>query len=208
MTETSERAAIALAAQAATVTRFAPSPSGNLHLGNARTALFSFLLARRLGGRFILRIEDTDATRSSEEFCRNQQEDLTWLGLTWDAGPGREDGRGPYRQSQRVASYAEHFATLERADRVYECYCTALELEVSRKSQIAAGKPPRYAGTCRDLSPAQRAARRAAAPRQNAPAPDPDAPARRHGPSRPDPAACCRGWNARGGTGDCTTRRR
>jgi glutamyl-tRNA synthetase len=162
MTETSERAAIALAAGAATVTRFAPSPSGNLHLGNARTALFSFLLARRVGGRFILRIEDTDATRSSEEFCRNQQEDLAWLGLEWDAGPGREDGRGPYRQSQRTAGYAQHFATLERADRVYECYCTALELEVARKSQIAAGKPPRYAGTCRQLSPEQRAARRAA----------------------------------------------
>ncbi|HEY6455092.1 MAG TPA: glutamate--tRNA ligase [Steroidobacteraceae bacterium] len=161
MTETSERAAIALAARAATVTRFAPSPSGNLHLGNARTALFSFLLARRVGGRFILRIEDTDATRSSEEFCRHQQEDLAWLGLQWDAGPGRDDGRGPYRQSQRVASYAEHFATLERAQQVYECYCTALELEVSRKSQIAAGKPPRYAGTCRHLSPEQRAARRA-----------------------------------------------
>jgi glutamyl-tRNA synthetase len=162
MTETSERAAIALAAQAATVTRFAPSPSGNLHLGNARTALFSFLLARRVGGRFILRIEDTDATRSSEEFCRNQQEDLAWLGLNWDAGPGREDGRGPYRQSQRVASYAAHFDALERTDRVYECYCTALELEVARKSQLAAGKPPRYAGTCRQLSPEQRAARRAA----------------------------------------------
>jgi glutamyl-tRNA synthetase len=162
MTENSERAAIALAAQAATVTRFAPSPSGNLHLGNARTALFSFLLARRVGGRFILRIEDTDAARSSEEFCRNQQQDLEWLGLNWDAGPGREDGRGPYRQSQRVASYAQHFATLERADRVYECYCTALELEVARKSQTAAGKPPRYAGTCRHLSPEQRAARRAA----------------------------------------------
>jgi glutamyl-tRNA synthetase len=162
MTETSERAAIALAAQAATVTRFAPSPSGNLHLGNARTALFSYLLAHRVGGRFILRIEDTDATRSSEEFCRNQQEDLTWLGLNWDAGPGREDGKGPYRQSQRVASYAEHFATLERAQQVYECYCTPLELEVSRKSQIAAGKPPRYAGTCRHLDPQQRAARRAA----------------------------------------------
>lgn len=161
MTETSERAAIALAAQAATVTRFAPSPSGNLHLGNARTALFSFLLARRVGGRFILRIEDTDATRSSEEFCRNQQDDLAWLGLNWDAGPGREDGRGPYRQSQRVASYALHFATLERAERVYECYCTALELELARKSQIAAGRPPRYAGTCRDLSPEQRAAKRA-----------------------------------------------
>ncbi len=110
----------------------------------------------------MLRIEDTDAARSSEEFVRAQQQDLIWLGLDWDAGPGREDGRGPYRQSQRVALYEEYFATLERQDRLYECYCTALELEVSRKSQIAAGRPPRYAGTCRDLTPAQRAAKRAA----------------------------------------------
>ena len=162
MSETFERAQIALAAQAATVTRFAPSPSGHLHLGNARTALFSFLLARHVGGRFVLRIEDTDAARSNEEFCRSQQEDLIWLGLTWDAGPGREDERGPYRQSLRVAQYARHFATLAGQGRVYECYCTALELEMSRKSQLAAGKPPRYAGTCRHLSPQQRAAKRAA----------------------------------------------
>ncbi len=162
MTENLERAALARSAGAATVTRFAPSPSGDLHLGNARTALFSFLLARHLGGRFVLRIEDTDAARSSEEFCRSQQEDLLWLGLQWDAGPGREDERGPYRQSLRVAQYARHFASLEQQDRVYECYCTALELEVSRKSQLAAGKPPRYAGTCRHLSAQQRAAKRAA----------------------------------------------
>ena len=162
MTENTERGALALAAQAATVTRFAPSPSGNLHIGNARTALFSFLLARRTGGRFVLRIEDTDAARSSEEFVRTQQEDLTWLGLDWDAGPGREDGRGPYRQSQRVALYERQFVTLEQQQRLYECFCTPLELDVSRKSQIAAGRPPRYAGTCRELTPAQRAAKRAA----------------------------------------------
>jgi nondiscriminating glutamyl-tRNA synthetase len=162
MSETFERAAIALSARAGTVTRFAPSPSGNLHIGNARTALFSFLLARRAGGRFILRIEDTDATRSTEEFFRHLQDDLLWLGLAWDAGPGREDERGPYRQSQRVALYAQHFAVLEQQGRVYECFCTALELEVSRKSQIAAGKPPRYAGTCAHLTPAQRAAKHAA----------------------------------------------
>ncbi len=162
MNETSERAAIALSAKAATVTRFAPSPSGNLHLGNARTALFSFLLARHVGGRFVLRIEDTDAARSTEEFSRALQEDLTWLGLLWDAGPGREDERGPYRQSQRVAQYAQHFATLERQEQVYECYCTPLELEMSRKSQLAAGQPPRYAGTCRHLTPNQRTAKRAA----------------------------------------------
>jgi len=162
MNESVERAAIALSAQAGTRTRFAPSPSGDLHLGNARTALFSLLLARRAGGQFVLRIEDTDATRSSEVFCRNLQDDLSWLGLAWDAGPGRDDGRGPYRQAQRVALYAQHFVTLEREARVYECFCTPLELEISRKSQLAAGRPPRYAGTCRDLTPAQRAAKRAA----------------------------------------------
>ena len=162
MTEIPERAALALAAGTGTVTRFAPSPSGDLHIGNARTALFSFLLARRAGGRFVLRIEDTDAARSSEAFIRSQQDDLVWLGLNWDAGPGREDERGPYRQSQRVALYARHFATLEAADRVYECYCSALELAVARKSQLAAGQAPRYAGTCRHLTPGQRAAKRAA----------------------------------------------
>jgi glutamyl-tRNA synthetase len=162
MSETFERAAIALSARAGTVTRFAPSPSGNLHIGNARTALFSFLLARRAGGRFILRIEDTDAARSTEEFFRNLQDDLIWLGLDWDAGPGREDARGPYRQSQRVALYAQHFVLLEQQGRVYECFCTALELELSRKSQLAAGKPPRYAGTCAQLTPLERAAKRAA----------------------------------------------
>ena len=88
MNENFERAQIALSAQGATVTRFAPSPSGNLHLGNARTALFSFLLARHVGGRFVLRIEDTDAARSREEFCLSQQEDLTWLGLNLGRRPG------------------------------------------------------------------------------------------------------------------------
>ncbi len=162
MNDSEERSAIALSAQAGTLTRFAPSPSGDLHLGNARTALFSLLLARHVGGRFVLRIEDTDSSRSSELFCRNLQEDLLWLGIVWDSGPGREDDRGPYRQSQRVALYAQHFVTLENTGRVYECFCSPLELEVSRKSQLAAGRPPRYAGTCRDLTPAQRAAKRAA----------------------------------------------
>src|SRR3984957_7277184 len=161
MTETYETAAIAPAAPRATVTRFAPSPSGELHIGNARTALFNFLLARRAGGRFVLRIEDTDAARSSEAIIRSLQQDMRWLGLNWDAGPDCEDDRGPYRQSQRVALYARHFVSLAQRDQVYECYCTALELELSRKSQLAAGKPPRYAGTCRHLSPQQRVAKRA-----------------------------------------------
>jgi glutamyl-tRNA synthetase len=161
MTATYEPAATAPAAQTTTVTRFAPSPSGDLHIGNARTALFNFLLARRAGGRFVLRIEDTDAARSSEAIVVSLQQDLTWLGLNWDAGPGREDERGPYRQSQRVALYARHFDSLAQRDQVYECYCTPLELELARKSQLAAGKPPRYPGTCRHLSAEQRAAKRA-----------------------------------------------
>ena len=95
------------------VTRFAPSPTGELHLGNARTALFNFLLARRAGGRFLLRIEDTDAQRSQESHLAVVLEDLRWLGLNWDAGPDREDDRGPYRQSQRGALYARFFEALE-----------------------------------------------------------------------------------------------
>ena len=144
------------------VTRFAPSPTGDLHLGNARTALFSLLLARNAGGRFVLRIEDTDLARSQEQHTLQLMDDLRWLGLDWDAGPDQEDERGPYRQSARGELYSAHFAALERAGLAYPCFCTALELEVSRKTQIAAGRPPRYAGTCRELSEAQRNEKRAA----------------------------------------------
>jgi len=134
-----------------TVTRFAPSPSGELHLGNARTALFNYLLAKRSGGRFLLRIEDTDAERSKPEYTAQLKADLQWLGLPWDGEI--------VEQSRRGAVYAEAFAKLEQADRVYPCYCTPLEIEVSRKTQLAAGRPPRYAGTCRNLDTHQRAAR-------------------------------------------------
>jgi nondiscriminating glutamyl-tRNA synthetase len=143
-------------------TRFAPSPTGELHLGNARTALFNFLLARRSGGRFILRIEDTDAERSRETHTAALMQDLRWLGMDWDAGPDREDERGPYRQSQRSALYGHYFELLERMGAVYPCFCSPLELEVFRKAQLAAGRPPRYAGTCRELSAEQRAKRRQA----------------------------------------------
>ena len=143
------------------VTRFAPSPTGELHLGNARTALFNFLLARCAGGRFLLRIEDTDAQRSQEAHLAVVLEDLRWLGLNWDAGPDREDERGPYRQSQRGAIYARFFEALERRQVAYPCFCTPLELEVSRRAQLGSGRPPRYAGTCRDLSPEQRRAKQA-----------------------------------------------
>ena len=143
------------------VTRFAPSPTGELHLGNARTALFNLLLARQGGGRFVLRIEDTDAERSREVHTSAMLEDLRWLGIEWDAGPDREDERGPYRQSQRGEIYARHLHALEQRQAVYPCFCTPLELELSRRAQIAAGKPPRYAGTCRELSAAERASRAA-----------------------------------------------
>ena len=133
-------------------TRFAPSPTGELHLGNARTALFNFLLARHQAGRFLLRIEDTDTERSNEKHTEALIADLRWLGMDWDAGPDNEDSKGPYRQSQRGALYARYFAELEKRDAVYPCFCTALELEASRRAQLASGRPPRYAGTCRDLS--------------------------------------------------------
>lgn len=133
-------------------TRFAPSPTGELHLGNARTALFSFLFTRHHGGRFVLRIEDTDTERSREAYTIALMEDLRWMGLDWDAGPGKEVPGVEYRQSRRGQIYARHSAALDARGLTYPCYCTPLELEMSRKAQLAAGRPPRYAGTCRDLS--------------------------------------------------------
>jgi glutamyl-tRNA synthetase len=145
--------------QRACVTRFAPSPTGELHLGNARTALFNLLLARHAGGRFILRIEDTDTERSRDSHATALIADLHWLGIDWDAGPDREDARGPYRQSLRGALYARNFELLEARGQVYPCFCSALELDLSRRALLSAGRPPRYAGTCRELSAAERAAR-------------------------------------------------
>jgi glutamyl-tRNA synthetase len=143
------------------VTRFAPSPTGALHPGNMRTALFSWLFARRGGGRFLLRVEDTDRARGDEGEVNAQLSDLAWLGLDWDAGPDRDDGRGPYRQSERSAVYATHYEKLERENKAYPCYCTPAELEVARRTQAAAGQAPRYPGTCRGLDAAARAARAA-----------------------------------------------
>ena len=138
-------------------TRFAPSPTGELHLGNARTALFSFLFARHHNGRFVLRIEDTDTERSKEAYTTALMNDLRWMGLEWDAGPPLFDKQGEvpgveYRQSRRGPIYARHSATLDARGLTYPCYCTPLELDLSRKAQLAAGRPPRYAGTCRELS--------------------------------------------------------
>jgi nondiscriminating glutamyl-tRNA synthetase len=141
------------------VTRFAPSPSGALHLGNARTALFNFLLARRHGGRFVLRIEDTDALRTQEAMVGALCADLAWLGLDWDEGPDRPGPHAPYRQSQRTALYQQYFERLESEQLAYPCFCSNLELDLARRAQLAAGRPPRYAGTCRELTAAERAAR-------------------------------------------------
>ena len=140
-------------------TRFAPSPTGYLHLGNVRTALFNALLARRRGGRFLLRIEDTDRQRGRPEYVAALLEDLRWLGLDWEEGPEVGGPQQPYAQSERTAIYAEYYQRLEGAEQVYPCFCTPAELALSRKAQLAVGRPPRYAGTCARLNEAERRAR-------------------------------------------------
>lgn len=142
-------------------TRFAPSPTGNLHLGNIRTALFNWLLARRMHGRFLLRFEDTDLERSAAAFEPGIQDDLRWLGLDWQEGPGAGGGNAPYRQSERLHIYQGYYDALERLGQVYPCFCGQQELKLARKAQLAAGRPPRYGGTCAHLTAAQIAAKRA-----------------------------------------------
>jgi glutamyl-tRNA synthetase len=143
------------------VARFAPSPSGYLHLGNARTALLSFLAARKAGGRFILRVEDTDEARSEEVYLQSLLSDLHWFGLEWDEGPDIGGPNAPYRQRDRRAIYDDFLTKLDGAGLTYPCFCTPVELNVARRSQLAAGQPPRYAGTCRRLTETQRAEKRA-----------------------------------------------
>ena len=143
-------------------TRFAPSPTGYLHLGNLRTALFNALLARHCGGTFLLRIEDTDAERSRPEYSAALLEDLRWLGLDWQEGPEVGGPYAPYVQSARAAVYAQYYQQLEARGLAYPCFCSPEELALSRKLQRAAGQPPRYAGTCAHLSAAEQQARRAA----------------------------------------------
>ena len=142
--------------------RFAPSPTGHLHVGNARTALFNWLMARGAGGTFILRIEDTDVERSTRESEAAIFEDLRWLGLQWDEGPDVGGSHGPYRQSERLHLYRAHADALIEAGHAYHCFCSPERLEADRQAALAAGLPPRYAGTCRHL-PADEARRRAAA---------------------------------------------
>jgi glutamyl-tRNA synthetase len=133
--------------------RFAPSPTGRLHVGNARTALFNWLLARGRGGTFILRIEDTDAERSTLESERAILEDLRWLGLDWDEGPDVGGSYGPYRQSERLALYRERAQGFLARGLAYYCFCRPDQLEAERKAALAAGLPPRYSGRCRALDP-------------------------------------------------------
>jgi glutamyl-tRNA synthetase len=124
-------------------TRFAPSPTGYLHIGGVRTALFNFLFARHEGGRFLLRIEDTDRARSTPESIQAILDGLSWLGLDWD--------EGPFFQSERMALYRERADALVASGNVYRCFCTADELEARRQAALAAGRKPAYDRTCRDL---------------------------------------------------------
>lgn len=132
--------------------RFAPSPTGHLHIGTARTALLNWLYARKEQGSFIVRIEDTDRSRSTIEFEESILEDLAWMGLNWDEGPDAGGPYGPYRQSERLELYQRKVDELLRSGQAYRCYCTPEELEERRKIRLAAGLMPKYEGTCRNLT--------------------------------------------------------
>lgn len=138
--------------------RFAPSPTGPIHLGNARTALFNWLFARRNGGVFILRIEDTDVTRSDPRYTQLIMDDLRWLGMDWQEGPDVGGPYGPYVQSQRLTIYQGFAVKLLEEGKAYPCYCTQSELEERRKAALARGRPPRYDNRCRNLSEAEKKA--------------------------------------------------
>ncbi|MBI1871503.1 MAG: glutamate--tRNA ligase [Chlamydiae bacterium] len=132
--------------------RFAPSPTGELHLGNARTAIFNWLFARKMRGTFILRIEDTDQERSKAEYTQLLMKDLRWLGLDWDEGPEVGGSYGPYLQSERLEIYKAHAKRLEEKGLIYSCYCSQEELEARRLDAQAKGIPPRYDNRCRFLT--------------------------------------------------------
>jgi len=136
--------------------RFAPSPTGELHVGNARTALFNWMFARHHGGSLVLRIEDTDESRSNIAYQQSLLDDLNWLGLDWDEGPNRGGAYGPYKQSERLAVYREYLQTLVASNLVYPCYCTEEELEEERQNLILSKRMPRYMGKCRNLSSDER----------------------------------------------------
>jgi len=138
--------------------RFAPSPTGDLHVGNIRTALFDWAYARHTGGTFLFRIEDTDTTRVTDEYIQAAIDTLKWLGLQWDEGPEVGGANGPYLQSQRLDIYAEWAQKFLDQGDAYHCYCSPDELEAVREEQRKANVAPGYNGHCRDLTPAQIAA--------------------------------------------------
>ena len=132
--------------------RFAPSPTGQLHVGNARTALFNWLLAKGSGGVLILRIEDTDFERSTRQSSDAILEDLRWMGLTWDEGVAAGGDHGPYHQSERLHIYRAYIVELMAAGKAYHCFCSAEQLEADRQAALKDGKPPKYVGRCRNIA--------------------------------------------------------
>jgi glutamyl-tRNA synthetase/nondiscriminating glutamyl-tRNA synthetase len=135
--------------------RFAPSPTGALHVGNVRTAIFNWLLARGSGGTFVLRIEDTDVERSTRQSETSMIDDLRWLGLDWDEGPDIGGAHGPYRDSERLHLYQSYATELLSAGSAYYCFCSPEQLDADRQAAVAAGRPALYSGTCRQLTPEQ-----------------------------------------------------
>lgn len=134
-----------------TIGRFAPSPSGRLHLGNLLCALLVWLSARQKGGRVLLRVEDLDTARCPRRYSEQMERDLQWLGLDWDIGPGKDGGTGPYYQSERTAYYQTLLEKLEARELVYPCFCTRAELHAASAPHREDGQTV-YAGTCRDLT--------------------------------------------------------
>ena len=136
--------------------RFAPSPTGLLHIGNARMAVFNWLFAKRSNGTFILRIEDTDIARSEKRYITQLIEDLHWLGLTWQEGPDVGGQYGPYLQSERLHIYNDICQNFRKEGLAYPCYCTPEQLEERRQLARLSGKPPRYDNRCRNLTDTQK----------------------------------------------------
>lgn len=142
--------------------RMAPSPTGDAHVGHARTTLYNYLFARKNGGTFILRIDDTDTRRNTEEAEAGVYRGLRWLGLDWDEGPDKGGPHMPYRQSERLDIYHKYVQQLLDCGAAYECFCTNEELEAERQAQMAAKEDIKYSGKCRDLTEQERQALREA----------------------------------------------
>lgn len=135
--------------------RLAPSPTGYFHIGSARAALFNYLFSKKAGGKFILRVEDTDKIRSESQYEKDIEESLLWLGLSWDEGPETDGKFGPYNQSKRTEIYKKYIKKLLDEKKAYYCYCTEEELEKERKAQEEKHQAPKYSGRCRNLNEAE-----------------------------------------------------